>query len=112
MTQTRELSWNDVQALKPLVETDLVQAIQHGNVNFTADEFKPLISALDLVRQEAALEPLHSIVVNVVISITHIINAIKSGAGLDEANNMIHVLQVNYFTGLRDCKPITAAVAA
>jgi len=112
MTQARELSWNDVQALKPLVETDLVQAIQHGNVNFTADEFKPLISALDLVRQEAALEPLHSIVVNVVISITHIINAIQNGTDLDEANDMIHDLQVMYLTELRDNTPISAAAAA
>ena len=112
MTNTHQLTWTDVQALKPLVEKDLVNAIQHGNVNFTAHEFKPLMSALDLVRPEAALEPLHNLVVNVVNYITLIINAIKSGADLDEANNMIHVLQVMYLTGLRDNTPISAAVAA
>ena len=112
MTNTRQLTFTDVQALKPLVEKDLVQAIQRGNVNFTTYEFKPLMSALDLVRQEAALEPLHNIVVNVVISITHIINAIQSGADLDEANDMIHVLQVMFLTELRDNTPISAAAAA
>ena len=112
MTNTRQLTWTDVHALKPIVEKDLVQAIQRGNVNFTADEFKPLMSALGLVRQEAALEPLHSIVVNVVNYITFIINAIQNGASLDEANNMIHDLQVMFLTELRDNTPTSAAVAA
>ena len=112
MTNTRQLTWTDVQALKPLVETDLVNAIQRGNVNFTAHEFKPLISALDLVRPEAALEPLHNLVVNVVNYITLIINAIQNGADLDEANDMIHALQVMFLTELRDNTPISAAVAA
>ena len=113
MTNTRQLTWTDVQALKPIVQTKLVEAIGNGNVNFTTDEFKPLISALDLVRPEAAaLDPLHNLVVNVVNYITLIINAIQNGADLDKVNDMIHALQVMYLTELRDNTPISAAVAA
>ena len=115
---TLGLTLADVEALKPLIQRDLVSAIQSGNIDLTSNEFKPLVTALELVRQGRQHQTsdnetaLHVIVAQVGIGIQSIITAIQNGTELDAANDLIRDLQLLYMTALRDNTPTTAAGAA